>query len=223
MTTFVLVPGAWHGSWAWDRVVPLLHEAGVHTITPELSWEDGAGLHDHVQQLVDALDAAGDDLVLVGHSYGALVVREAADQRPQLVRHIILVDGWAGPDGAGMFTLAPAPFVDALQGMANGDYIPAPPPAAFGVTDPDDAEWLSQRLVPQPLRTFSEVSRLTGAVDQIPGTAIYCRPQTYPFEQLAKDLGYRTIPIDAPHNVVLTHPHELSALLLDAHHRATTS
>jgi hypothetical protein len=88
-------------------------------------------------------------------------------------------------------------------------------PSAFGVTDPDDANWLSQRLLPQPLRTFTEVTRLTGAVDQIPGTAIYCRPQVYPFEQLAKEIGYRTVVIDGPHDVMLTRPHELAALLLD--------
>ncbi|WP_405071963.1 alpha/beta hydrolase [Kribbella sp. NBC_01510] len=204
-------------------MVPVLEEAGAHTISVTLPWEDDPGLHDHVAGVVGALDSltAADDVVLVGHSYAGLVAREAADQRPRLVRQLVLVDGWAGGDGAGMFTLAPKPFVDAIRRSAeanvDGRYIPVPAPSAFGVTDPDDATWLSQRLLPQPLRTFTEVTRLTGAVDQIPGTAIYCRPQAHQFEQLAQEIGYRTVAIDGPHDVMLTRPHELAALLLDAH------
>ncbi|MFI5693855.1 alpha/beta fold hydrolase [Kribbella sp. NPDC051586] len=224
-TTFVLVHGAWHGSWAWERVASRLHQAGARTITPTLTEANSPGLDDHVREIVGVLDSAAaessdeDELVLVGHSYGGLVVRQAADQRPELVRHLVLIDGWAGGDGAGVFTLAPAPFVDAIRAMvtAGGDerYVPAPAPAAFGITEPGDADWLAARLRPQSLRTFTDVSRLTGAVEKVPGTAIFCRPQTYPFEQLATDLGYRTVAVDGPHNVMLTAPDELAALLLD--------
>lgn len=86
----------------------------------------------------------------------------------------------------------------------NGWRIPAPPPAAFGVTDPDDAAWLAERLVPQPLRTVTEPSRLRGAVDRIPGTAIHCVPATYPFCEFGAAVGYRTQALDGPHDVTLT-------------------
>ncbi|MFI7056830.1 alpha/beta fold hydrolase [Streptosporangium canum] len=229
MTTFVLVHGAWHGPWAWDRLTPFLHQAGARTVTPALTLDGDIGLHAHVQELLTALDAVADDpladglrddLVLVGHSYAGLVVRQAADLRPGLVDHVILVDGWAGDDGAGMFGLAPEPFVHAIQAAARtgaGNQVPAPAPAMFGVTDPDDARWLSARMRPQPLRTFTETTRLSGAVDRIPGTGIYCRPQTYAFEQFAAAIGYRTIALDGPHDVMLTHPQALARLLLEAH------
>jgi pimeloyl-ACP methyl ester carboxylesterase len=227
VTTFVLVHGAWHGPWAWDRVVPLLDEAGVRTITPDLSAVEDRGLHDHAGAVVDALDAVQDEIVLVGHSYAGLVVREAADARPDAVRHIVMVDGWAGPDGAGMFTLAPDGFSAAVTHAAetrgDGWRIPAPPPEAFGITDPADAEWLSPRLLPQPLRSFAEQTRLTGAVGRIPGTAVYCRPLTYPFDQFGKTVGYRTVPLDAPHNVMLTHPERIANLLLDVQEREARS
>ncbi|NBH03907.1 alpha/beta fold hydrolase, partial [Amycolatopsis sp. SID8362] len=96
--TFVLVHGAWHGPWAWDGVVPHLHAAGARTITPELG---AGGLHDDVGAVLDALPD-GEKAVLVGHSYAGLVVREAADARPGAVGHVILLDGWAGPDGASL-------------------------------------------------------------------------------------------------------------------------
>ncbi|MYV99624.1 alpha/beta fold hydrolase [Streptomyces sp. SID3343] len=102
-------------------------------------------------------------MILVGHSYAGLVVRQAADLRPERVGRIVRVDGWAGPDGTGMSTPAPAPFTQAVQAAAatNGDrrqHVPAPAPAAFGVTDPDDARWLTDRLRLQPLRSFAETT-----------------------------------------------------------------
>jgi pimeloyl-ACP methyl ester carboxylesterase len=219
MTTYVLVHGAWHGPWAWERVIPYLHQGRARTLTPALTLEGDAGLDTHVQEILAALDAgraAGEDVVLVGHSYAGLVVRQAADLRPELVKHVVLVDGWAGGDGVSLFDLAPAAFVDAVRAFADGDHVPAPPPASFGITDPDDARRLASRLRPQPLRTFTEATRLSGAVDRIPGTAVCCRPRTYPFDTFATELGYRVIALDGPHDVMLTHPQALARLLLDA-------
>lgn len=221
MTTFVLVHGAWHGPWAWDRLVPLLHAAGARTLTPDLSAAADHGLHDDAATVVAALDTVRDDgeVVLVAHSYAGLVAREAADARPGAARHLVLVDGWAGPDGAGMFDLAPDAFVTAVRAAAetrgDGRRIPAPPPAAFGITDPGDAEWLAARLVPQLLRTFTERTRLSGAVDRIPGTAVHCSPQTYPFDRLGAAVGYRTVELDAPHNVMLARPEPLARILME--------
>lgn len=69
--------------------------------------------------------------MLVGHSYAGLVVREAADARPRAVDHVVLLDGWAGPDGASLFSLAPDPFVTAVRTAAeahgDGRLVPAPP------------------------------------------------------------------------------------------------
>ncbi|PKW09707.1 Alpha/beta hydrolase family protein [Streptomyces sp. 1222.5] len=222
MTTFVLVHGAWHGPWAWDRIVPLLHAAGARTLTPDLSAVGDHGLHAHAQRVVAALDTVPDDeeLVLVGHSYAGLVVREAADLRPDAVGHIVLLDGWAGPDGASMFSLAPDAFADAVRAAAersaDGRCVPAPPPAAFGIVDTDSAAWLAARLLPQLLRTFTEPTRLAGAVDRIPGTAVHCRPQTYPFDRMGAAVGYRTYAMDGPHDVMLTRPEPLARVLVEA-------
>ncbi|MFJ7964810.1 alpha/beta hydrolase [Streptomyces sp. NPDC096324] len=222
MTTFVLVHGAWHGPWAWDRVVPLLRAAGARTLTPDLGTPGNRGLHDDARTVVAAIDTVQQegDLVLVGHSYAGLVVREAADARPDAVGHIVLVDGWAGPDGSGMFTLAPSTFVDAIRAVAetfgHGQRIPAPSPEAFGIVDPDNSALLAARLLPQPLRTFTEGTRLTGAVDQIPGTAIHCRPGTYPFDRFGEAVGYRTRALDGPHDVMLTRPEPLARMLMES-------
>jgi pimeloyl-ACP methyl ester carboxylesterase len=216
MLTFVLVHGAWHGPWAWDRLVPLLHAAGARALTPELGSAAGHGLHDDAGIVAAALDSvAGDEVVLVGHSYAGLVVREAADLRPGAVRHVVLVDGWAGADGTSLLDLAPGPFGQAMHAAAGvSGLVPAPPPSAFGVESTEDAAWLAQRLRAQPLRTLTEATRLSGAVDEIPGTAVCCRPQAYPFEAFAAAAGYRTITVDCPHDGVLTHPGLVTRVLL---------
>jgi pimeloyl-ACP methyl ester carboxylesterase len=267
VSTFVLVSGAWHGPWAWDRVVPLLERVGARTIVPDLAYGRDVGLHDHVAQVVAALDGAtvgagvaattagtgphsandrlqsvndrlhssedrlhssddrpyssedrphgaDDRLVLVGHSYAGLVVRQAADLRPELVDHVIMLEGWAGRDGDSMFSLAPEAFVEFIQSSADRGQVPAPAPALFGIMDPDDVRWLQERLRPQPLRTFTEGTRLTGAVDRIPGTGVYCRPQTFAFDEFAKAVGYRTIALDGPHDVMLADPEAVAGVLL---------
>ncbi|MEV6159384.1 alpha/beta fold hydrolase [Nonomuraea sp. NPDC052129] len=281
MTTFVLVSGAWHGPWAWDRVVPLLERVGARTVVPDLVYGRDVGLHDHVAQVVAAIDAAeaetgtetkgvetkgvetkgagaraeteagaeggagagaetaagtgsragagaeaesrhvvdvrsGGGVVLVGHSYGGLVVRQAADLRPERVDHVIMVEGWAGTNGDSLLSLAPEGFVKFVQASADGWQVPAPASALFGITDPADAAWLQERLRPQPLRTFTEGTRLTGAVDRIPGTGAYCRPQTFAFDRFAEAVGYRTIALDGPHDVLLTDPGAVTAVLLRA-------
>ncbi|GAA1507514.1 alpha/beta hydrolase [Kribbella lupini] len=228
MTTFVLVHGAWHGPWAWDLVVPLLRGAGARTLVPDLSAVGDRGLHDHASIVIDALASVppDDELVLVGHSYAGLVVREAADARPTSVDHLVLLDGWAGPDGASMFSLAPEAFVTAIRSAAEktGDgHIPAPPPAAFGITDSTTANWLAARLLPQALRTFTEPTTLTGAVAQIPGTALYCEPLTYPFDRLGAAAGYPTHALSAPHDAMLTHPEVVARMLLQCSRAAQSA
>jgi pimeloyl-ACP methyl ester carboxylesterase len=227
VTAFVLVHGAWHGGWAWDRVIPPLRDAGTTVITPTLAGlgersselRPEVGLQTHVEDVVRALDALSDEpAILVGHSYAGLVVREAADRRPERVRQIILVDAWAGPDGSSLLSLAPAWFADgirkAVEDGGDGWFIPAPHPAVFGITDPTDVGWLEGKLRPQPLRTFTDSSRLRGGVDEIPGAAIYCRPQNFPFAELAEELGYDLIGVDGPHNVMVSDPELLTDRLL---------
>jgi pimeloyl-ACP methyl ester carboxylesterase len=88
MTTFALVHGAWHGAWCWERLTPLLQQAGHDVVAMDLPSEDGTATFDTYADVVcTALEGRGDDVVLVGHSYGGNTVPLVAARRP--IRHLI--------------------------------------------------------------------------------------------------------------------------------------
>ena len=92
MTTVVLVHGAWHGAWSFDRVVPLVREAGIDVVTVDLPGhgeDEGpfTDLHGDADRVIRVLDAIDDDVVLLGHSYGGAVITDAG-VHPR-VRHLV--------------------------------------------------------------------------------------------------------------------------------------
>jgi pimeloyl-ACP methyl ester carboxylesterase len=206
-------------------VLPLLdgHEVLMPTLAGLGERADGlhpeVGLRQHVDDVVHAIEANGHGhLILVGHSYGGLVVREAANRAPERVRHVVLIDAWAGAHGASLFGLAPEWLVDGFTRSANdngeGWFLPAPPPAALGVTDPQDAAWLEGQMSPQPLKTFTDATELTGAVEAIPGTAIICRPgMGLPFDEFGAQLGYEIVELESGHDAMVTNPRQLAQIL----------
>src|SRR4051812_23323183 len=225
MTTFVLVHGAWHGGWCWQRVVALLerdgHTAHAPTLTglgeraPELT--PATGLEDHVRDVLDALAGASEPVALIGHSYAGLVVREAALRAPEKVREVVLVEGWIGPGGASLLDLAPDWFSDGIRRAAaeqgDGWRIPVPDPAAVGVQDPDDVAWLRQRLTEHPLKTFTDPT--TAAVHMpIAMRAILASPGPVPFADMAGQLGIPTQRIEGGHDLMITSPQALAGALV---------
>ena len=98
MTTLVLVHGAWHGAWAWQPLERELQRRGVATAAVELPTvgDATADLPADVAVLRDAVAAVDGPVVLVGHSYGGVVVTEAATGLDQ-VQSLVYVTAFA-PD-----------------------------------------------------------------------------------------------------------------------------
>lgn len=88
--TVVLVHGAWHGAWCFDRVVPLVRQAGVTTSAVDLP---GTGFAADVASVRSALDAVDGEAILLGHSYGGAVVTEAGTHAS--VRHLVYLCAFA--------------------------------------------------------------------------------------------------------------------------------
>jgi len=224
MADYVLVHGAWHGGWCWRRVADRLRAAGHHVLTPTLTGlgerahlrGGEIGLHTHAEDIAGVLRFEDlRDAILVGHSYGGFVVREAADQMAERVRRIVLLDAWIGRNGESMDSLAPEWFRDWVDSATKDGIIAVPPVAAVGVTDDSDAAWLAGRLTPQPRLTFSQATRLTGAVDGIPCQAVVCAPAGgIPFGQWASEFGWEQAVITSGHDAMITAPAEVTRILL---------
>ena len=92
--TVVLVHGAWHGAWCFERVLPLVRAAGVDVRAVDLARDGFASDVDSVRVVLDAVDG---DVVLLGHSYGGAVVTEAG-VHPS-VRHLVYLCAFALDEG----------------------------------------------------------------------------------------------------------------------------
>jgi pimeloyl-ACP methyl ester carboxylesterase len=105
MSTFLLIHGACHGGWCWDEVAPYLRESGHQVIAPDLPCDSlDAGLEEYADVAVADLDGALRDVVVVGHSLGALVVPLVAARVP--ARRIVMLAGIIGSPGLSMAELA---------------------------------------------------------------------------------------------------------------------
>jgi pimeloyl-ACP methyl ester carboxylesterase len=106
MSTYVLVHGAWHGAWCWERVVPLLEVHGHSVVAPDLPGmgDDRTPLADitlemwgrFVAELVQRQD---EPVILVGHSRGGIVVSQAAEYVPDRIRTLVYLAAFLVPNG----------------------------------------------------------------------------------------------------------------------------
>ncbi|GAB2775964.1 alpha/beta fold hydrolase [Streptomyces daliensis] len=109
MATFVLVHGSWLGGWAWDRVAPRLRASGHTVLCPSLAPAGpGVGLRTHIAEIVALIDGHHlTDVVLVGHSYGGMVIAGAGNERPRHIRQLVYLDAFFPEPGQSAFDLQP--------------------------------------------------------------------------------------------------------------------
>ena len=112
--TLVLVHGAWGGGWVWRRVLTPLREAGfeVHTVTLTGDGERAhlrrpdIDLHTHIADVIGLVEMEElENVVLVGHSYGGMVVTGVMDRIPERIRHVVFLDAAVPQDGQSLWDL----------------------------------------------------------------------------------------------------------------------
>ncbi|MGZ4354021.1 MAG: alpha/beta fold hydrolase [Gaiellaceae bacterium] len=231
MATFVLVHGAWHGGWCWQRVEPLLRAAGHDVLTPTLTGlgdrahllSPQVGLSTHVEDVVATLAyERRDDVVLVGHSYAGQVISGAASARPDGVALLVYLDAFVPEDGDRAIDLLPpqvaAHYRESVVERGFGWLIPPRPLEVLGVTDPGDVAWLESRFVPHPWRTYTEPVAVTAAGAGVPGAFVECTDWLRVFEPFARRAEARGWPVRglaSGHEAMATHPRGLADLLLE--------
>lgn len=231
MTTFVLVHGAWHGGWAWDRVAPLLRAAGHEVHAPTLTGLSErahllcpqVGLDTHVEdvvRLIDVLDLTG--VVLVGHSYAGQVVTAVADRRPDALARRVYLDAFVGDDGETALGLQPEQiahhWAESVAESGLGWLVPVRKLSVLGVSEQTDVDWLTPKLTPHPWKTYTDPLRLTGALDRVPAAFVECVSWMRVFRahaDRARARGWPVHELDTGHEAMVTAPKALAEVLLD--------
>ncbi len=230
--TFVLVHGAWHGGWCWQRVAERLRDAGHKVFTPTLTGlgershllAPGIDIATHITDVVNVMKWERlADVVLCGHSYGGFVISGVAEQMAAAIRSIVFLDAFVPNSGDTTQSLTSAAMQDAIRAaLASGALGMAPRPAAFfGVNEADQA-WVDSLCTRQPIGTFTHKIALTGAREKI-ARKTYIRAASYAnpgFDRalaVAKaDPSWRVHEVASGHDVMVDAPDRLSALLLEA-------
>ena len=235
MATYVLVHGGGHGGWCYAKVAPRLRAAGHDVYTPTLT---GLGershlvgphvtLDLHIRDVVQLL--AFEDLtdaILVGHSYGGMVITGIADRAADRIGQLVYLDAANPVNGQSLVDVA-GPVINAVRPMGEVrdgvELVLLPAPDAgllYGVTDPDDLAWMADRLTGHPWQCFEEPLALTNedALWAIPQYHIVCS-DTVPTRdrELIGKAGAegRLWEIDTGHDLMITEPDLTAKALLE--------
>lgn len=231
--TFVLVHGGGHGGWCYQPVARLLRAQGHEVYAPTLTGlgershllNPDIDLDTHITDVVNTLEYEDlNDVILVGHSYGGMVITGVADRASQRTGHLVYLDAATPQNGESLLDLA-APLLNAARRHArieNGVELvldPGTDPLGFyGVTDPAQIEWMKTRLTPHPWKSFEQKLRLhnPAALARIPQSHIVCTSTLSGrnVEALKAQAEGRLWDIDTGHDLMITEPQRVAELLM---------
>jgi pimeloyl-ACP methyl ester carboxylesterase len=236
MATFVLVHGGGHGGWCYNKLTPLLRAAGHEVHAPTLT---GLGerkhlltadtdLDLHVTDVVNVM-AYEDltDVILVGHSYGGMVITGVADRAAERIKRLVYLDAAHPKDGESLADVSPGmmSLANSELFVENGVELVMSPDSQviplLGVTDPADFAWMKSKVTPHPWKSFTQKLHLKDeeAVRRIPRTNINCTAalkSSVP-EARARQLdGDQLFEIDTGHDLMITEPRAVADMLIEA-------
>jgi pimeloyl-ACP methyl ester carboxylesterase len=188
MVIFVLVHGSCHGGWCWKKVIPLLskHSRKVYTSTLTGLGERihlvsrDIGLDTHILDIVQVLEYENlNEVMLVGHSYGGLVIGGVAEKVPERIRRLVYLDAYIPQDNRSAFDITPGLETiykeRALKEQGREWLVASYTSEEFGVTNPDDIKWMNPRLSPMPWHTHDQPLRITNPKAKVlPKSYICC-------------------------------------------------
>lgn len=228
--TYVLVHGAWHGSWCWKRIRRRLQDVGHQVFTPTLTGlGERSHLHSatidlstHIADVVNLLQWEDlSDVILCGHSYGGCVISGVADRVPERIRSLVYVDAFVPENGECLFDLIPPELAEQMQTLAKtagaGWNVPPIPAERFNVNARDAAR-VNAQCTPQSIACFEEHLRLNRLRTHDATYVLATGWENSPFRaahERAKARGWKTRTVTCGHEVMLDLPGELTDLLLE--------
>lgn len=243
MAIFVLVHGAWGGSYGFRTVRRPLLAAGHDVYSPSLTGlgervhlsSPQVDLTTHVTDVVNAVTYEDlRDIVLLGYSYGGMVVTGALEHIADRVSHLVYLDAFVPADGQALNDLTQAGYGAAAVGPGKGDqWLIELPFREY--EDSGEAKWNAERRVKHPVRCFSEPVRLSKPLESYPFTRTYIKATADPrpdpsgpagpdgpgspfwqaADHAAASPAWRYREIDTNHMILANRPAELVELLLE--------
>jgi len=234
MSTYILVHGAWHGGWCWDKVVPLLEKEGHRveacdlpghgkdkTPIPEIT------LQAYADSVCKILDAQPEQVLLVGHSMGGAVISQAADYRPEKINTLVYLTAYLLRNGESIAPLA--------QGDTESFLVPniifaedmsyctvrdkAVKESFYGDCSDEDVAWAISMLVRQAVAPFTTpVDTSEEHFGGVPRVYIECLRDRTISPSLQKKM-YTALPcqrvfsMDTSHSPFFSEPEKLVAYL----------
>jgi pimeloyl-ACP methyl ester carboxylesterase len=214
MATFILIPGGWQGGWVFEKVTNLLiargHKAKALTLAGLGEVPAPAtNLASHIDEAVQAIWESSGDLILVGQSYGGMVITGAADVEPAKIRALVYADAYVPQSGESVWSLTSPRFREAFITGAKADGLNCAPPPN-----------LDPRCRPHPMGTFLQAIDLSGHWRQV-SRKTYVGAHGWegsPFLDLYKRLSvdpeWETVSLDCGHNIARLQPEALTEILL---------
>jgi pimeloyl-ACP methyl ester carboxylesterase len=169
MASYVLIHGGCHGAWCWGRVPEQLRTAGHSAVAIDLPGRgDDASraatvtLEDYIERVATAVEAAGEPVILVGHSMGGVTSSAFSERRPDSVARLVFLSAIVPADGEAGLPLFQEAGPDsvlladgAIVIAADGSVATIPPefaiPAFYERCSPQDVGWATPQLCPEPL------------------------------------------------------------------------
>jgi pimeloyl-ACP methyl ester carboxylesterase len=214
--TFVIVHGAWGAGYEWKEVGRRLQADGSTVYRPTLTGmgershlsNPDIDLETHITDVVNTILFEDlHDIVLVGHSYGGMVITGVADRVPDRLKQIIYVDAFLPESGEA--ANVPGRALPVKDGFVPMPWNPRPTPPPHPM--------------PQPEKTFSQplILQHQDAVAKIPATYILTvdagkkreEDAFFRFYERARARGWKVTVMESDHTPQFSHPAEIVKLL----------
>lgn len=229
MATFVLVHGAWSGGWGYKKTARLMraegHDVYVCTLTglgerSHLS-SPGITLSTHIQDVVNVFEYEDlTDAILVGHSYGGMVITGVSGRVASRIRTLVYLDAFLPENGQALWDIAGEQGrAFYINGQKKTPGLVTPMGIAATPADPDLAELRRRKLDLHPLLTLTEPVELDGS-EQAIANHTYILATKQPnfqrfYDKVKDDPAWKTSTIDTGHVVMMEDPEGLARLLVE--------
>ena len=227
----LLVHGAWHGAWCWEPVLEALRSLGLRSEAIDLpghgdSVEPLGDLHGDADAVRSRLDAIGEPTLLVGHSYGGMVITDAGGHDAvSALAYVCAFVPTAGQSAMDAFSTqgpesAPTSELlgctrftdDGSDTFLDGDDVVG---VLYEDCDPAAQRWALERLGHQPTASLTQAPRHLAWTSKPTTYVVSTRDRALPAwlqRQMAQNADH-VVEIEAGHSPFLSKPDELATLL----------